>query len=44
MAIRSVHDLPTPSLLLDMEAVDRNIQALGQALPGSRLRPSCKSA
>ena len=43
MAIRSVHDLPTPSLLLDMEAVDRNIQALGRALPGARLRPHVKA-
>ena len=43
MARRSIHDLPTPSLLLDVDALERNIQTMSKRLPGSRLRPHVKA-
>ncbi|HVJ95739.1 MAG TPA: alanine racemase, partial [Acidimicrobiia bacterium] len=38
-----VHDLPTPSLVVDAAALNRNLDAMAAALPGSRLRPHVKA-
>ncbi|MDG2051946.1 MAG: alanine racemase [Myxococcota bacterium] len=38
-----VTDLPTPSLLLDASALDRNLERMAEALPGARLRPHVKA-
>ena len=43
MPTRSVHDLPTPSLLLDVDALDRNLGRMSELLPGDRLRPHVKA-
>ena len=43
MSARSIHDLPTPSLLLDVDALDRNLVKMSEKLPGSRLRPHVKA-
>jgi len=43
MARRFIHDLPTPSLLLDVDGLERNIQTMSKKLPGSRLRPHVKA-
>ena len=39
----TLHDLQTPALLLDPEALDANISAMQAALPGPRLRPHVKA-
>lgn len=38
-----VADIPTPALLVDAEALDRNITTMADALPGPRLRPHVKA-
>jgi len=38
-----VHDLPTPALLVEAAALDHNLRAMAQALPGPRLRPHVKA-
>ncbi|MCH2187960.1 alanine racemase, partial [Myxococcota bacterium] len=38
-----VTDLPTPSLVLDAGALDRNLSQMSGALPGARLRPHVKA-
>src|SRR5260370_833479 len=38
-----VADLPTPALVVDMAALDHNIAAMAEALPGARLRPHVKA-
>ncbi len=38
-----VDELPTPALLLDPQAVERNLARMSQALPGPRLRPHVKA-
>jgi D-serine deaminase-like pyridoxal phosphate-dependent protein len=38
-----VRDLPTPALLVDAAALDHNLAAMSQALPGARLRPHIKA-
>lgn len=38
-----VRDLPTPSLVVDAAALNRNLDAMAAALPGSRLRPHVKA-
>jgi D-serine deaminase-like pyridoxal phosphate-dependent protein len=38
-----VHDLTTPCLLIDIDALDHNIEAVGRVLPGPRLRPHVKA-
>lgn len=38
-----VDGLSTPSLLLDLDALDRNIRTMGSKLPGGRLRPHVKA-
>ncbi|MEE2675255.1 MAG: alanine racemase [Myxococcota bacterium] len=39
----SIHDLGTPALLLDVEALDHNLDVFSKALPGPRLRPHVKA-
>src|SRR6266699_6103655 len=38
-----VADLPTPALVVDMAALDHNIAAMAEVLPGDRLRPHVKA-
>jgi D-serine deaminase-like pyridoxal phosphate-dependent protein len=38
-----VRDLPTPSLVVDAAALNRNLDAMAAARPGSRLRPHVKA-
>ncbi len=38
-----VADLPTPALVVDMAALDHNIAAMAEVLPGERLRPHVKA-
>jgi D-serine deaminase-like pyridoxal phosphate-dependent protein len=38
-----VHDLPTPSLLVDVHAFDRNVTTMAKRWPGERLRPHVKA-
>jgi D-threonine aldolase len=38
-----VSDLPTPALVVDAEALERNIALMAAALPGDRLRPHVKA-
>jgi D-threonine aldolase len=37
-----VRELPTPALLLDVEALEHNLATMGAAWPGERLRPHAK--
>ena len=39
----NVHDLPTPALLVDAEALEYNLATMAAALPGQRLRPHVKA-
>lgn len=39
----SVHALQTPALLVDVGALDANIETMAESLPGSRLRPHVKA-
>ncbi len=38
-----VHDLPTPALLVDIDAFDRNVATMRAAWPGEQLRPHVKA-
>jgi D-serine deaminase-like pyridoxal phosphate-dependent protein len=38
-----VHDLPTPALLIDVDAFERNVDTMAAALPTSQLRPHVKA-
>jgi D-serine deaminase-like pyridoxal phosphate-dependent protein len=38
-----IHDLPTPALLVDIHAFDRNVATMGKAWPGRKLRPHVKA-
>lgn len=38
-----LHDLRTPSLLIDAAALQRNLETMSGALPGARLRPHVKA-
>jgi len=38
-----VADIETPALLVDADALDRNIATMAEALPGSRMRPHVKA-
>ncbi len=38
-----VHDLPTPALIIDRAALDRNLTTMAAAHPGRRLRPHVKA-
>lgn len=39
----TVHDLQTPALLVDRNALERNLTTMAAALPGPRLRPHVKA-
>ncbi|MFB9382741.1 alanine racemase [Pseudonocardia petroleophila] len=39
----TVHDLTTPALLVDVDALDANLADMAAALPGPRLRPHVKA-
>jgi D-threonine aldolase len=38
-----VHELPTPALVIDADALDRNLASMTSFLPGPRLRPHVKA-
>ena len=38
-----VHELPTPALVIDADALDRNLASMASRLPGPRLRPHVKA-
>lgn len=38
-----VHELPTPALVIDADALDRNLATMASRLPGRRLRPHVKA-
>lgn len=38
-----LHDLPTPALVVEGDALDHNLRTMAAALPGSRLRPHVKA-
>lgn len=39
----SIHDLTTPALIVDGDALERNLRTMAAALPGPRLRPHVKA-
>lgn len=39
----TIHDLPTPALLVDAATLDANLRTMAAALPGPRLRPHVKA-
>jgi len=39
----NLHDLPTPALIVDVDAFDHNVATMAAALPGDRLRPHVKA-
>lgn len=39
----TLHDLPTPALVVDAGALDHNLAAMAAALPGPRMRPHVKA-
>jgi len=39
----SLHELSTPALVLDLEALDHNLGEMARCLPGARLRPHVKA-
>lgn len=41
--MQTIHDLPTPSLLLDANCLQANLDHMAKALPGPRLRPHVKA-
>jgi D-serine deaminase-like pyridoxal phosphate-dependent protein len=43
MSARTIHDLTTPALLVDVDAVEANLGDMAAALPGPRLRPHVKA-
>lgn len=43
MSAMKVADLPTPALVVDVAALDHNIEVMSAALPGDRLRPHVKA-
>ena len=43
MTADKVADLPTPALVVDVAALDHNIEVMRAALPGARLRPHVKA-
>lgn len=38
-----VHDIPTPALLVDVDAFDHNVATMAAAWPGAKLRPHVKA-
>lgn len=41
--MRVIHDLQTPALVVDGDAVEHNLATMASALPGARLRPHVKA-
>ncbi|MCP4036834.1 MAG: metal-activated pyridoxal enzyme [bacterium] len=41
--MKRLHDLPTPSLVLDLHRLEANLSRMAQVLPGDRLRPHVKA-
>ena len=41
--MKSLYDLPTPSLILDASRLESNLDEMARALPGDRLRPHVKA-
>ncbi|MEZ5377381.1 MAG: alanine racemase [Acidimicrobiales bacterium] len=39
----TIHDLPTPALVVEKSVFDHNVAAMAAALPGDRLRPHVKA-
>src|SRR5262245_32766003 len=39
----SIHELTTPALIVDADALERNLTTMSAALPGARLRPHVKA-
>ncbi|MEO5900334.1 MAG: alanine racemase [Ilumatobacteraceae bacterium] len=39
----NLHDLPTPALLIDVDALDHNLATMAAARPGTQLRPHVKA-
>ena len=39
----TIHELPTPALILDIDLLDANLRTMSAALPGERLRPHVKA-
>jgi D-serine deaminase-like pyridoxal phosphate-dependent protein len=39
----TTHELPTPALVVDVDALDSNLAVFAEALPGTRLRPHVKA-
>ena len=43
MRVPTIHDLPTPALVVDADNLEFNVRTMSAALPGSRLRPHVKA-
>lgn len=43
MSLLPIHDLPTPALVVDAHALQRNLSAMASLHPGVRLRPHVKA-
>ncbi len=43
MTPRSIHDLATPTIVIDGDALDRNIATMSALRPGAKLRPHVKA-
>jgi len=43
MTPRSIHDLSTPAIVIDADALDRNIATMSSLRPGAKLRPHVKA-
>ncbi len=43
MTPRSIHDLATPAIVIDCDALDRNIATMSLLRPGAKLRPHVKA-
>ena len=43
MTPRTIHDLATPAIVIDLDALDRNIATMGLLRPGAKLRPHVKA-
>ncbi|MDQ1439351.1 MAG: hypothetical protein QOK43_2980 [Acidimicrobiaceae bacterium] len=43
MNARRLHDLATPALVVDADALDHNLRTIAAALPGPRMRPHVKA-
>lgn len=41
--VTTVHDLPTPALVVDIDALEHNLDTMASALPGAQCRPHVKA-